>query len=139
MSKNKLDRVVLDTNIILSKIINSEFENLIDTLLFHSVEVYTCEEQLAELQNNLLKPKILKFLKRKPSEIIEMIRDIFLNTSIDKRFDRANEKDNFLFDLAYTVKSYYIVTGDKPLLNIKKIGKIELITLVNWMLLLNKK
>ena len=79
MSKNKLDRVVLDTNIILSKIINSEFENLIDTLLFHSVEVYTCEEQLAELQNNLSKPKILKFLKRKPSEIIEMIRDIFLN------------------------------------------------------------
>ena len=68
-----------------------------------------------------------------------MIRDIFLNTSIDKRFDRANEKDNFLFDLAYTVKSYYIVTGDKPLLNIKRIGKIELITLVNWMLLLNKK
>ncbi len=139
MSKNKLDRVILDTNILLSKIINSEFEKLIDTILLHSVEVYTCEEQLAELQNNLSKPKISKFLNRNPSEIIEIIRDIFLNTIIDKRFDRANEKDNFLFDLAYSVKSYYIVTGDKPLLNIKSIAKIELITYVDWMRLLDKK
>lgn len=65
MTKNKLDRVVLDTNILLSKIINSEFEDLINILILHSIEVYTCEEQFTELQNNLSKPKISKFLKKK--------------------------------------------------------------------------
>jgi len=103
MSKNKTDRVILDTNILLSKIINSEFEDLIDTLFIHSIEVYTCKEQLDELKNNLSKTKISKFLKRDSSEIIEMLGNIFIKTNIDKRFDRANEKDNFLFDLAYTV------------------------------------
>lgn len=136
MTKNKLDRAILDTNILLSKIINSEFENLIDTLISHNIEVYTCEEQLTELQNNLSKPKISKFFKRNTDEIVEMISDIFYNIQIDKRFDRANEKDNYLFDLAYSVKSYYIVTGDKPLLNIKRIGKIELISYNDWLKLL---
>lgn len=65
-----------------------------------------------------------------------MISDIFYNIQIDKRFDRANEKDNYLFDLAYSVKSYYIVTGDKPLLNITRIGKVELISYNDWLKLL---
>ena len=53
------------------------------------------------------------------------MKDFSQQVVIDKRFDRAPDiKDNYLFDLAYTVKSFYLITGDKPLLNMKQVNKI---------------
>lgn len=56
---------------------------------------------------------------------------------IDERFDRSpDEKDNYLFDLAYTAKLNYIITGDKPLLNMKSVNKIQIISFVAYKKLL---
>jgi putative PIN family toxin of toxin-antitoxin system len=52
---------------------------------------------------------------------------------ISKRFDRASDPDdNFLFDLAYTVKAYYLVTGERALLNMKHVNRIQIISLAEF-------
>jgi predicted nucleic acid-binding protein len=37
-----------------------------------------------------------------------------------------------LFDLCYTVKSYCLVTGDKPLLNMKSVNKINILSITAY-------
>jgi predicted nucleic acid-binding protein len=68
------------------------------------------------------------------------VTDVSSNIEIDKRFDRAPDiKDNYLFDLAYSVKSHYIVTNDIPLLNMKQVNKIKLISLRDWETLIENR
>jgi len=43
--------------------------------------------------------------------------------------DRVGDvKDNYLVDLAYTVKSFYIVSGDRHLTSLKHIGRIQIVS-----------
>jgi predicted nucleic acid-binding protein len=67
------------------------------------------------------------------ADYIRFIEAISESVIIDRRFDRAPDiKDNYLFDLAFSVKSHYIVTHDHPLLNMKQVNKIRLISLKDW-------
>ena len=99
-------------------------------IIDNNITIFVCDELLTELKNVLLRPKFKKhFNKKEIKDNIEFIKLISTTINIDQRFDRApDSKDNYLLDLCYTVKSYYLVTGDKPLLNLKHIGKIQLIS-----------
>jgi predicted nucleic acid-binding protein len=78
-------------------------------------------------------------LKKPVRYYTRFIEDFSRSIKIDKRFDRAPDiKDNYLFDLAYTAKSFYLVTGDKPLLNMKQVNKIKIISLAELKRMLEK-
>ncbi|MBS1623715.1 MAG: putative toxin-antitoxin system toxin component, PIN family, partial [Bacteroidetes bacterium] len=81
----------------------------------------------------LKRPKIKRYLSSPVAIYTTFIERIATSVAIDKRFDRAPDiKDNYLFDLAYTVKAHYLVTNDHPLLNMKQVNKIKLISLADW-------
>jgi putative PIN family toxin of toxin-antitoxin system len=129
----KLDKVVLDTNILISLIISRRLNDLIIWSLDYNVTIYICEEMTKELISVMRRKKIKKYLTQPIADYITFVNNAATNTIIDKRFDRAPDvKDNYLFDLAYSVKSYYIVTNDIPLLNMKQVNKIKLISLKDW-------
>jgi putative PIN family toxin of toxin-antitoxin system len=129
MRKNKTDRLVLDTNVFLSAYLSGRFERITQLPFRFGVLIYTCDELNDELWRNLNDKRIKKHLKDSPQNIFDNIQKITLNTTIDLRFDRAADlKDNFLFDLAYSVKAYYLVTYEKALLNMKYVNKIQIIT-----------
>jgi putative PIN family toxin of toxin-antitoxin system len=128
MQKNKTDRLVLDTNVFLSFYLSGKFARLTQLPFRYSILIYTCNELNDELWRNLNDKKIKKHLKDSPENVLEMIQKITLNTTIDLRFDRAADlKDNFLFDLAYSVKAYYLVTYEKALLNMKQVNGVRII------------
>lgn len=127
--KNKTDRLVLDTNVFLSVYLSGKFEKLVQLIFKHKILVYTCEEQIDELWRNLNDKRIKKYLKDTPENVLSNIQKITHSTTIDQRFDcAADVKDNFLFDLAYSVKSYFLVTHEIKLLNMKHVGKIQIIS-----------
>jgi putative PIN family toxin of toxin-antitoxin system len=130
MLQRKNDRLVFDTNVIISLLLKEDFEFFVDLQYLHKSTLYTCPELLSELTYTLNEPRCKKYLKKPVNFYLSFINDFSRSVRIDRRFDRAPDiKDNYLFDLAYTVKSFFIVTGDKPLLNMKQVNKIKLISL----------
>ncbi len=134
----KTDRVVLDTNVLVTLIISKRLNELVEWYKDRRITIYICDELVAELADVLRRRKIRQYLSQPVSAYISFIESISQLAVIDKRFDRAPDiKDNFLFDLAYTTKSYYIVTNDHPLLNMKQVNKIKIISLADWIILIN--
>jgi putative PIN family toxin of toxin-antitoxin system len=128
MRKSKTDRLVLDTNVFLSAYLSGKFERIAQLPFRFGILIYTCDELNDELWRNLNDKRIEKHLKDSPQNILDKIEKITLHTTIDLRFDRAADiKDNFLFDLAYSVKAYYLVTYEKALLNMKHVNQIQII------------
>src|ERR1700733_13116062 len=116
----KADRVVLDSNIFISLILNRQLDKLVAWHKDHDIDIYACPELFEELSHVLNRAAIKKNLQLPANDYIRFFRSISKEVTIDARFDRAPDlNDNYLFDLAYAVKSHYIVTGDKALLNMK--------------------
>lgn len=127
MPASELDRIVLDTNVLVTAALNAGFERIIALNEFHGIQIYTCEKQLGELKRTLnnLKAK----LTLTPAFYVSSFQTFSTTIEIDERFDRSPDPDdNYLFDLAYTAKSFYLVTQEKALLNLKQVNKIKIIT-----------
>ena len=135
----KTDRVVLDTNIFISLILSKRLNELVEWSKDHRTIIYVCPELIDELGAVLKRQKIKKYLTAPVSDYINFVSRLTESVIIDQRFDRAPDiKDNYLFDLAYTVKSHYLVTNDFPLLNMKQVNKIKLVSLKDWKNLIGK-
>lgn len=135
-----LDRVVFDSNIYLSAILSRKIYWLADFIIEYNIVVYTCSELLNEIEHNLNQAKFNKYLAVNPKEYIDFIKEITLKIDIDKRFDRAADvKDNFLFDLAFSAQSFFIVTGEKNLQAMKHVGRIQVLSPHLYFKIFNKR
>jgi len=123
------DRVVFDTNVWLSSILKNRLDKFVSLIADYEVSVYTCPELLEEIHRNLYENAYFKKHVANPEDHLEIIKAICINRPITRRFDRAADlNDNFLFDLAFAVKSYYLVTGERGLLNMKQVNKIHIVS-----------
>lgn len=130
MRHYQLDRIVFDTNIYISFIIQNKLDKLVALVEQYDLEVFVCDELIKEIKSTLKKTHIKSKLAHKVSDYLEVIALISENIIIDKRFDRIiDPDDNFLIDLAYCTKSYFLITEDKLLLNHKQINKIKIINM----------
>lgn len=92
---------------------------------------------LFELKSTLRKSYISAKLIAKKSSYLKVIQLITEHVIIDKCFDKiVDPDDNYLIDLAYCTKSYYIVSDDKVLLKHKQINKIKIISMLAFKKLL---
>lgn len=129
MRRKKLDRIVLDTNIWISYTLYNKLYRIAELIAEFDIEVFTCPEILSEFTDVLKRPAYKKYLTLPVAEHAKFIEEITTQIKIDKRFDRAADPDdNFLFDLAYTAKCYYVVTDEPLLLNMKHVHPIQIIS-----------
>lgn len=111
----KTDRVVLDTNVFITLILSKRLDELVEWYTDRHITIYVCPELMNELSTVMKRKKIKDKISEPISAYINFISQITESIVIDKRFDRAPDiKDNYLFDLAYSVKSHYLVTNDHP-------------------------
>jgi putative PIN family toxin of toxin-antitoxin system len=136
----EIDRVVLDANVFISAIIKKKADKLLLLPSKHNVIINTCPELIEEIARNLREPHLIKYLNQPVDDILEYIEEITHKVQIEKRFDRALDiNDNYLFDLSYSVKSYFLVTGDRLLLGMKQVNKIRIISPSAFYYLLGEK
>jgi uncharacterized protein len=120
--KNKVSRIILDTNLWISFLITGDYTKL-DELLFNrkSVLIFSSEllEEFIEVAN---RPKFRRFFSQEDIEelvgsIDEYADFVQVNTEITLCRD---PKDNFLLSLSVDGNADYLLTGDKDLLDLKK-------------------
>jgi putative PIN family toxin of toxin-antitoxin system len=137
MQKRLLDRLVIDSNVIISAALKGRFEEIAALKVIYSIEIYTCSKQISELQRSFV--KLAHNLSASPAHYLKLFEELANLVEIDERFDHSPDaKDNYLFDLAYKVKSYYLVTGEKALLNMKQVNQIKVISIAELKSLLKK-
>ena len=117
-------KIIIDTNIWISFLIGKSLKGLQNHLDSQSIKVITCNEQYLELSDVLKRPKIKKyFTKEQIVEFFELLGESSEKVKIVTKTNLCRDpKDNYLVSLAIDSKADYLITGDKDLLDLVKIG-----------------
>jgi predicted nucleic acid-binding protein len=74
MPKRKPDRVVLDTNVVVSAAISGRFSEIIALSVIEGIAIYTCSKQIQELQSTFSKTRVRKLLSSSPGKYITIYK-----------------------------------------------------------------
>ncbi len=127
-------RIILDTNLWISFLITKNLSGL-DKLLFDGkIQLVFSEELLNEFITVSGRPKLKKYFSK--ADLIDILKfmDTYAELVIVKsKVDLCRDpKDNFLLSLAIDSNADFLLTGDKDLLSLKKIGKTKIIRISKY-------
>jgi uncharacterized protein len=124
-------RLILDTNLWISFLISSKFEKLDELLINQKSKLLFSQELLEEFVAVAKCPKLRKYISKDELEdLLETIHEVAEFVNVTSKVSKCRDpKDNFLLSLAVDGKADYLLTGDKDLLVLKKIGKTEIRTI----------
>ncbi len=127
-------RIILDTNLWISFLISSRYDQL-DSLLFDGkCTLLFSQELLEEFIAVAKRPKLRKYISREEMEdILDRIDEVaeFVEVTSDVNLCR-DPKDNFLLALGIDGQADYLLTGDDDLLVLKKIGKVKIMKIADF-------
>jgi len=132
-------RLILDTNLWISFLISSKYEKLDELLFNQKSKLLFSQELLEEFVTVSKRPKLRKYISRDELEdILETIDEVAEFVNVTSEISECRDpKDNFLLSLAVDGKADYLLTGDKDLLVLKKIGKTEIRTISEFFDVIN--
>ncbi len=130
-SLTKLDKLVLDTNIIISSLLakHGEPAKLFEKLILEEIENFTSKEIINELINVLNREEITKRTTVHAREFIleqYLIHSKLIEPKTKHKIIK-HDSDNKFIDVAIESKANFIISGDKHLLEIKKYQEIKII------------
>ena len=136
-SFTKSDKLVLDTNIIISAIICKQGDpaKLFEKLIKEEIENYTSKEIIEELIEVLNRNEITKKTKKETRTFIleqYLIHSQIVNPKTKYKIVK-HESDNKFIDAAKEANAKYIISGDKHLLEIKKFREIKIIKVKEYL------
>lgn len=126
----KNNRVVLDTNLWISFLISSRYNQIDKLIEDHKIILLFSNESLEEFIDVVSRPKFKKyFSKREIKKVLEYFDQFgeLIKVKSDIKICR-DEKDNFLLNLCVDAKADYLITGDKDLLILEKIDNTVILT-----------
>ncbi len=134
------NRVVIDTNVMVSFLIGKRLRKLKDKLSDSSIKLILTKQLTDELKLVTSRPKLRKYFdKQAVSELIELLTIIGLTYEISDIPNICRDpKDNFLLKLCLVGKADYLVTGDNDLLDLADFEGTKIITANELGLLLEK-
>lgn len=128
-----IKHIVLDSNTWITYFYNAQLDRLVDLDEQHHLVIYTTPRQIFEIKDVLARAKFANKLKMPLAFYTTFVKELAKNVEISERFDRsADKKDNYLVDLAYTTKADHIISSDPHLLNLKHVGRIQIISLSHF-------
>ena len=132
--RNKVNRIILDTNLWVSFLLKNDFSKL-DALLFERdcILVFS-NELLNEFMEVIKRPKLRRYFGQSDIEnLLETIDEFadFVHVLAKVTVCR-DPKDNFLLALAIDGNADFLITGDKDLLILKKFGETKIVTLTDF-------
>lgn len=135
-------RVVLDTNTLLSALINPHGvpAQLIDAWRATQFELVTSRDQLLELGEVARRPKLRQYIV--PARVGRFINDLRELAEVLTRLPRVDRSpdpgDNFLLAMAEASEADYLATGDKrDVLALSTHGRTHIVTVRQLLAVLN--
>ena len=134
MPKGK-NRIVIDTNIWISYLLNKEFLDFDKILPNPNLKLLFSAQLLKEFVEVASRPKFRKYFPSIDLEelLIQMKEHGELILVKNSTTICRDPKDNFLLSLSKDGKATYLITGDKDLLALKPFGKTQIITLQKYL------
>ncbi|HZK06682.1 MAG TPA: putative toxin-antitoxin system toxin component, PIN family [Bacteroidales bacterium] len=122
---SKSIKVIVDTNIWISFLIGKNLKGLQNQIDSQFIKIISCNEQLHELADVFNKPKFKKYFTHDQiTEFFELFDEFSELIAIKTVSNICRDpKDNYLVSLAIDSKADFLITGDKDLLELEKIGK----------------
>lgn len=133
--KNKVSRIILDTNLWISFLITKDLTKLDEIVLSRKCIFLFSQELLEEFLAVTQRPKFKRYFSSLDIEnLLEIIDDYaeFINVKSSVEACR-DPKDNFLLSLSIDGKADYLLTGDKDLLDLKSFGKTKITTISEFL------
>ena len=133
--RRKKDRIIIDTNLWISFLLSKRTTGLDKLFLEQSITLIFSQELLDEFIEVARRTKLKKYFNL--SDLEELLLQINLHAEFVSITSSINlcrdQKDNFLLSLAIDSKATYLLTGDKDLLVVNKIGKTKIITVTQFL------
>jgi uncharacterized protein len=131
----KADRLIIDTNLWISFLITKDYKQLDNLLKTGRIKILFSLESLEEFLSVVNRPKFKKYFSKADIEEMYDLFDFYGETiDVTSSVDLCRDsKDNFLLSLAKDSKADYLITGDKDLLDLKKIRKTKIITITDYL------
>jgi putative PIN family toxin of toxin-antitoxin system len=133
-------KLVIDTNLWISYFFGKVVKGNLDLILNNSkFEILISPKLEKEIKTVLARTKFSKYIST--AQIRELL--IYLNARAIKIETTSNiklirdSKDNFLLNLSFDGKADYLITGDDDLLILGKYGKTHILTLSQFVKIIN--
>lgn len=134
MAKRK-DRIILDTNLFISFLINNDFRKLNSLLNNKQITILLSQELLDEFLEVSQRPKFRRYFTLALVE--KLLQGFYLRAEFIEVVSIvelcADPKDNFLLALAKDGKASHLITGDRDLLQLKKMSKTLILTIADYL------
>jgi putative PIN family toxin of toxin-antitoxin system len=133
--RRKKDRIIIDTNLWISFLLTRRTPGLDELFLNKTITIIFSQELLDEFIEVARRPKLKKYFSL--TDLEELLLQISLHAefvSVSSTINLCRDpKDNFLLSLAIDSNANYLLTGDKDLLEVNKIGKTKIISLTQFL------
>ena len=127
----KKGRIVIDTNIWISFLLSKDFSTFDRIISSPSLTLLFSKKLLEEFIEVAQRPKFKKYFSSADlEELLFQMKEHgeFINVTSKATICR-DPKDNFLLSLSKDGKASHLITGDKDLLDLKRFGRTQIITL----------
>lgn len=131
-----MKRIVLDTNLWVSFLIAGNYDKLDELLFEQNCQLLFSKELLREFVEVARRPKLRKYFNMEDlTDLLEIIEDYSEMIEVSTPIDLCRDpKDNFLLSLGVDGKADYLLTGDKDLLVLDRIGNLKICTIADFFL-----
>jgi putative PIN family toxin of toxin-antitoxin system len=132
---NKVDRVVIDTNLWISFLISNTYSKLDKLIEANKIKLIFSNELLYEFMDVVARPKLKKyFTSDDVNRILTSIQNHSDFIAVKSHIDVCRDKkDNFLLALCNDGKADYLLTGDEDLLVLKKHKKTVILKIADYL------
>lgn len=114
----KINRFVLDNNIWISYFITNQQQKIINIIDFYKIDVFSCNELIAEFNAVLHYNHIQKYKVNIP-KALKLLKEITTHFTITypvRNYIPDDKNDNYLIALALQTNSGFITSGDSHIL-----------------------
>ena len=130
MPKKVKHRIIIDTNIWISFLIGRRFRLLKKLIVEKKVEIILSEQILTEIRTVTSRPTFIQYFGSiEVDKLINFLKYVGKMVDIKTEIKKCRDpKDDFLLSLAIDSQADFLITGDKDLLDIKKIANTKIVT-----------
>lgn len=140
MAKKKRLKIIFDTNWYISASINRKSRRrLYDLLINEDLTVFYSSELLHEYKSVIFRKKFEKYIRQDQVNrfiglILTRLKPVEIKTIV--RLSR-DANDNYLLSMSLDCAADYLVTGDPDLLELKEFGKTKILTMSEFIIIIN--
>jgi putative PIN family toxin of toxin-antitoxin system len=133
--QKKVSRIIIDTNLWISFLITKDLKKLDEIIFSRKSILIFSQELLDEFLEVARRPKFKRFFSISDiEEILEIMEEYAEFVKIQTPIKICRDpKDNFLLSLSVDGSADFLLTGDKDLLELTKIGETTILTISDFL------